>query len=47
VFTLYLLDTKLGLPPRAPKKQIQKASKGNILASGELIGRFEHQSEES
>lgn len=42
VFTLYALDTKLGLLPRASKKQVQKAMQGHILASGELIGRFQH-----
>ena len=42
VFTLYALDTKLNLPPGASKKQVQKAMKGHILASGELIGRFQH-----
>ena len=42
VFTLYALDTNLGLPPRASKKQVQKAMEGHILASGELIGRFQH-----
>ena len=41
VFTLYALDTKLNLPPGASKKQVQKAMKGHILASGELIGRFQ------
>jgi Raf kinase inhibitor-like YbhB/YbcL family protein len=42
VFTLYALDTKLGLPPRASKKQVVKAMKGHLLASGELIGSFQH-----
>lgn len=42
VFTLYALDTKLGLPPRASKKQVVKAMKGHVLASGELIGSFQH-----
>lgn len=42
VFTLYALDTKLGLLPRASKKQVQKAIQGHILASGEWIGRFQH-----
>ena len=42
VFTVYALDTKLGLPPQASKKQVQKAMKGQILASGELVGRFQH-----
>jgi Raf kinase inhibitor-like YbhB/YbcL family protein len=42
VFTIYALDTKLNLPPGVPRKQILKAMKGHILASGELIGRFGH-----
>src|SRR5262249_27064742 len=42
VFTLYVLDAKLNLPPRASKKQVGKAMKGHVLASGELIGRFQH-----
>ena len=47
VFTLYALDTKLNLAPRASKKQVVKAMKGHVLASGELIGRFSHQSKEN
>lgn len=42
VFDLYALDTKLNLPPRASKKQVLKAMKGHVLASGELIGSFQH-----
>jgi Raf kinase inhibitor-like YbhB/YbcL family protein len=42
VFDLYALDTKLNLYPRASKKQVLKAIKGHILASGELVGRFQH-----
>jgi Raf kinase inhibitor-like YbhB/YbcL family protein len=42
VFDLYALDTKLNLPPRASKKQVLKAMKGHILASGELVGQFQH-----
>lgn len=42
VFNLYALDTKLSLPPRASKKQLLKAMKGHVLASGELVGRFQH-----
>lgn len=42
VFTLYALDTKLNLPAGASKKQVVKAMKGHILASGELIGRYQH-----
>jgi len=41
VFTLYALDTKLNLPPGASKKQVVQAMSGHILASGELIGRFQ------
>lgn len=42
VFDLYALDTKLNLPAGASKKQVVKAMKGHVLASGELIGRFQH-----
>lgn len=42
VFDLYALDTKLNLPPGAAKKQVLKAMKGHVLASGELVGRFQH-----
>ncbi|HLZ52182.1 MAG TPA: YbhB/YbcL family Raf kinase inhibitor-like protein [Candidatus Acidoferrum sp.] len=41
VFDLYALDTKLNLQPRASKKQVVKAMKGHVLASGELVGRFQ------
>jgi Raf kinase inhibitor-like YbhB/YbcL family protein len=42
VFTLYALDTKLNLPPGASKKQVVNAMNGHVLASGELVGRFQH-----
>jgi Raf kinase inhibitor-like YbhB/YbcL family protein len=42
VFDLYALDTKLNLPAGASKKDALKAMKGHMLASGELIGRFQH-----
>lgn len=42
IFDLYALDTKLNLPPGASKKQVLKAMKGHVLASGDLVGRFEH-----
>jgi Raf kinase inhibitor-like YbhB/YbcL family protein len=42
VFDLYALDTKLNLPPGASKKQVLKATKGHVLATGELVGRFQH-----
>jgi Raf kinase inhibitor-like YbhB/YbcL family protein len=41
VFTLYALDTNLNLPPGASKKQLVKAMNGHVLASGELVGRFQ------
>jgi Raf kinase inhibitor-like YbhB/YbcL family protein len=42
VFDLYALDTKLNLPPGASKKQVLKAMKEHVLASGELVGRYQH-----
>jgi Raf kinase inhibitor-like YbhB/YbcL family protein len=42
VFTLYALDTKLNLTSGASKKQVVKAMNGHVLASGELVGRFQH-----
>jgi Raf kinase inhibitor-like YbhB/YbcL family protein len=40
-FVLYALNTKLGLPPGASKKQVEKAMKGHVLASGELVGKYQ------
>jgi Raf kinase inhibitor-like YbhB/YbcL family protein len=42
IFDLYALDTKVNLAPGASKKQVVKAMKGHVLASGELVGRFQH-----
>lgn len=42
VFVLYALDTMLDLPPGASKKQLEKAMKGHVLASGELVGKYQH-----
>ena len=42
VFDLYALDAELNLPTGATKKQLVKAMKGHILASGELTGRYQH-----
>ena len=39
-FKIYALDTKLDLPARATKNQLENAMKGHILASGELIGKY-------
>lgn len=47
MFTLYALDAKLNLPPRATKKQLVKAMNGHVLATGELIGRFQHEFKEN
>jgi Raf kinase inhibitor-like YbhB/YbcL family protein len=41
VFTLFALDTKLNLPSGASKKQVMKAIKGHVLASGKLIAKFQ------
>lgn len=41
VLTLYALDTKLNLSSGASKKQVVKAMNGHVLASGELVGRFQ------
>lgn len=42
VFSLYALDTKLSLSPGASMKEVVKAMKGHVLASGELTGRYRH-----
>ncbi|MEH2309071.1 YbhB/YbcL family Raf kinase inhibitor-like protein [Nostoc sp.] len=42
-FKLYALDKNLGLPPGATKEQILQAMKGHILATAELIGRYQSQ----
>ncbi|MGC2330014.1 MAG: YbhB/YbcL family Raf kinase inhibitor-like protein [Candidatus Acidiferrales bacterium] len=39
-FALYALDSKLGLPPRATRSQVEDALKGHILAYGELVVRY-------
>ena len=41
VFSLFALDSKLNLPPGATKAQVEGALKGHVLASGELIGRYQ------
>lgn len=40
-FKLYALDTKLGLPARSTKAQVEKAMEGHVLAKAELMGRYE------
>jgi hypothetical protein len=40
-FTLYALDKKLVLPPGAGIDLVETAMQGHILATGQLMGRFE------
>lgn len=39
-FRLYALDTRLDLPPRSTRAQVDAAMAGHILAETELMGRF-------
>jgi len=39
-FRVYALDTPLGLPPGASKKQVLEAVKGHVLAEASLVGRY-------
>ena len=39
-FKLSALDTKPDVPPGADRKELEKAMKGHILASGELVGKY-------
>jgi Raf kinase inhibitor-like YbhB/YbcL family protein len=41
VFTLYALDTSLGLAPGATKAQLLKAMEGHVLATAQWIGTYE------
>lgn len=40
-FKLYALDTLLSLPPGSSKKEVEEAMKGHLLASCQLMGRYE------
>jgi Raf kinase inhibitor-like YbhB/YbcL family protein len=40
VFSLYAVDTTLGLPPGASRSQVEASIKGHILAHGELIATY-------
>ena len=40
-FKLYALKSELDLKPRATKKQVEDAMKGQILAQSELVGTYE------
>ncbi len=39
-FKLYALDSRLALPPRASKRDVERAMQGHILAQAELMGRY-------
>ena len=39
-FKLYALDTKLDLPGKASKRQVEAAMEGHIVAQAELMGRY-------
>ena len=39
-FKLYALDTQLNLKPGQPRRYVEKAIKGHILAQAELMGRY-------
>ncbi len=41
VFTIYALDTKLGLPKGASKEEVEDAMESHIIKKTELKGRYE------
>ena len=42
LFDLYALNTRLNLPAAVSKSQVEKAMKGHVLASGEIVGKYQH-----
>ncbi len=40
-FTLYALDTRLGLPARPRKPDVVRAMQGHVLAEAALVGRYQ------
>lgn len=40
-FRLYALDEPTGLPPGATRDQVEAAMQGHVLASAQLMGRYE------
>jgi Raf kinase inhibitor-like YbhB/YbcL family protein len=40
-FTLFALDTRLGLPPRKRAAEVQRAMRNHVLAEAQLVGRFQ------
>jgi Raf kinase inhibitor-like YbhB/YbcL family protein len=43
-FRLYALDTTVELPPGAKRRALDAAMKGHVLASSELVGRYQRTS---
>ncbi len=41
IFTVYALDTELGLPQGANKEQVEESIEGRIIEKAELKGRYE------
>jgi Raf kinase inhibitor-like YbhB/YbcL family protein len=39
-FSLYALDSKLNLAPRATRSQVESVMKGHVLARGQLVARY-------
>jgi len=39
-FTLYALDSELGLPPGASKAEVEKAMQGHVLGQARLVGTY-------
>jgi hypothetical protein len=42
IFTLYALDAQISLPAGASEPELVKAMQGHVLATGQLMGRFQH-----
>ena len=42
-FKLYALATKLGLKPGATKEDVERAMRGHVLATAQLMGRYARQ----
>ena len=43
VFTLYALDTMLGLPPGVEKDRLLKSMGGHVIEKAQLVGRYERE----
>jgi len=44
IFTVYALDTRLGLPEGAQKPRVQDALRGHVLDRAQLTGRYQRSS---